>query len=131
MEIKKKEFTYRGMTLDELKALDVREFAKHAPARARRTILRNFQEIEDFITRAKEKQANKKPIKTHTRTLVVVPQLVGMKIGVYNGKEFIFSEIVVEMLGHKLGEFALSRTKVKHGSAGVGATKGSKSQAKH
>tara|TARA_Y100000034_G_C6649259_1_gene284094 strand:+ start:187 stop:582 length:396 start_codon:yes stop_codon:yes gene_type:complete len=131
MEIKKKEFTYRGMTVDELKALDVREFAKHAPSRSRRTILRNFQEIEDFITRAKKKQAKKKPIKTHKRELVVVPQLVGMKIGVYNGREFIFSEIVGEMIGHKLGEFSLSRTKVKHGSAGVGATKGSKAQAKH
>ena len=126
-----KEFTYRGKTLDELKTLDVREFAKLAPSRARRTILRNFQEIEDFIARSKKKQSNKKQIKTHTRTLVVVPQMIGMKVGVYNGREFIFTEIISEMLGYKFGEFSLSRTKVKHGSAGVGATKGSNAKAKH
>ena len=131
MEIKKKEFTYRGMTLEQLKNLDVREFAKLAPARSRRTILRNFQEIEDFLARAKKKQLNKKQIKTHKRDLVVVPQMVGMKIGIYNGKEFIFNEIMVEMLGYKFGEFSLSRAKVKHGSAGVGATKGSNAKAKH
>jgi small subunit ribosomal protein S19 len=131
MEIKKKEFTYRGMTIEQLKTLDVREFAKHAPSRARRTILRNFQELEDFIARAKKKQSNKKQIRTHKRDLVIVPQLVGMKIGVYNGKDFVSNIIEGEMLGHKLGEFAPSRGKVKHGSAGVGATKGSNAQAKH
>ncbi len=131
LEIKKKEFTYRGMNLEQLKALDVREFAKLVPSRERRTILRNFQEIEDFVNRAKKKQEKNKPIKTHKRDLVIVPELVGMKIGIYNGREFSFVEISGEMLGHRLGEFALTRAKVKHGSAGVGATKGSKAQAKH
>lgn len=127
---KKKEFSYRGKTLQELKALDVREFAKHLPARNRRALLRNFQEIEKFINRSKEKLAKEKKIKTHKRDLVIVPGMVGMKIQVYNGNTFVPIEITGEMLGHKLGEFSLTRGKVKHGSAGIGSTKGTKHQAK-
>ena len=56
--------------------------------------------------------------------------MVGMKIQVYNGQKFIAFEVVGEMLSHRLGEFALTRTRVKHGSAGVGSTKGTKSKAK-
>lgn len=130
MEIRKKEFTYKGKTIDELKVLDVREFAKYLKSRQRRTILRQFREIENFITRAKEKIAKKKPIRTHQRNLVIVPQMVGMKIQVHNGKDFISTEIIGEMLGHRFGEFAPTRARVKHGSAGVGSTKGTRSQAK-
>ncbi|MCK4647715.1 ribosomal protein S19 family protein, partial [Candidatus Pacearchaeota archaeon] len=89
-----------------------------------------FREIENFITRAKEKIAKKKPIRTHQRNLVIVPQMVGMKIQVHNGKDFISTEIIGEMLGHRFGEFAPTRARVKHGSAGVGSTKGTRSQAK-
>lgn len=130
MEIKKKEFTYRGKTLEELKNLDVREFAKFLPSRQRRMVLRNFQKVEDFTSRAKEKLSRDKKIKTHIRDLVIVPQMVGMKIQVYNGNSFVPIEITGEMLGHKFGEFAPTRTRVKHSKAGVGATKGSKAKAK-
>ena len=121
---------YRGKTLEELKTLETREFANLATSRARRTILRQFREIEDFISRANSKIAKKKTIRTHLRDLIIVPKMVGMKIHIYNGKEFVPVEIVGEMLGHRFGEFALSRTKTKHGSAGIGATKGSKFKSK-
>ena len=130
MDIRKKEFTYKGKTIKELKALDVREFTKYLKSRQRRTVLRQFQKIEEFINRAKEKIAKKKSIKTHQRTLVVAPEMIGMKIQIYNGRNFIPVEIVEEMLGHRLGEFAPTRARVKHGSAGIGATKGTKAQAK-
>jgi small subunit ribosomal protein S19 len=130
MELRKKEFTYRGKTIKELKGLDVREFTKYLRARQRRTALRQFQEIEKFISRSKEKIAKGKPVKTHQRDLVVVPEMVGMKIQIHNGQKFIPIEIIGEMLGHTLGEFALTRVRVKHGSAGVGATKGSRAKAK-
>jgi small subunit ribosomal protein S19 len=130
MEIRKKEFTYRGKTLEELKALDVREFAKFLSSRKKRTVLRQFQEIENFIKRAKNKEGKNKRIKTHARSLVIVPELVGLKIQVYNGHQFVPIEIIVEMLGHRLGEFALTRSKVAHTKAGVGATKGTKHKSK-
>jgi small subunit ribosomal protein S19 len=129
-ELKKKEFKYKGKSVEELKALDTREFAKHVGSRERRTVLRQFREIEDFVNRANVKLGKNKPIKTHQRDLVVVPKMLGMKIQIYNGKEFVSVEITGEMLGHKFGEFAPTRGKVKHGSAGVGATKGSRALAK-
>lgn len=129
-QTKKRQFNYRGKTIEELKTLDVREFAKLLSSRPRRFVLRNFQQIEDFLNRAKVKIQRKKQIKTHSRDLVVVPQMVGMRIQVHNGKGFINVDIVSEMLGHKLGEFALTRTKTKHTKSGVGATKGSKAKSK-
>ena len=126
----KKQFTYRGKTVDELKALDVREFAKLLPSRQRRTVLRNFQKLEDFLSRAKIKVERKKQIKTHSRDLVIVPQMVGMRIQVHKGNGFSQVDVVGEMLGHKLGEFSFTRNKVTHSKAGVGATKGSKALSK-
>jgi small subunit ribosomal protein S19 len=130
IESTKKQITYRGKTIDELKTLDVREFAKHLKSRERRSVLRQFQVIEDFVNRAKKKQERNKAIKTHERGLTIVPQMVGMKIQIYNGHEFIPIEVTGQMLGHRFGEFSQTRNKVKHGSAGIGSTKGSKSQAK-
>ena len=130
MELKRKEFTYRGKTLDELKALDVREFAKYLKSRQRRTVLRQFQEIEKFVNSANEKLAKDKKLRTHKRDLVIVPGMVGMKIQIYDGHSFIPTEITGDMLGHRFGEFAVTRKKVSHGEAGIGATKGSKAKAK-
>lgn len=129
-EIKKKEFTYRGKTVEELKKIDVREFSKFLKSRSRRSVLRQFQQIEDFINRAKTKINKNKPIKTHQRNLVIVPEMIGMKIGVYDGKAFFPIVITGEMLGHRLGEFAITRGRVKHGKSGIGATKGTKFKSK-
>ena len=130
MELKRKEFTYRGKKLEELKALDVREFAKYLKSGERRAVLRQFQDIEKFVSRLKEKMSKDKKLRTHKRDIIIVPGMVGMKIQIYDGHGFIPIEITGEMLGHRLGEFALTRKKVSHGEAGIGATKGSKAKAK-
>lgn len=125
INLKKKEFTYRGKTMDELRPLDIREFSKLLKSNERRTAIRQYNEIQKFLLKCKQKLQKNKPIKTHLRDLVIIPQMVGLKIGIHNGKEFVPIQIVGEMLGHRLGEFAPTRTKVKHGAAGVGATKSS------
>lgn len=130
MEIQKKQFLYKGKTLEELKKLDVREFAKYLGSRQKRTVLRNFQEIEKFVNRSKVKISKNKTIKTHQRDLVIVPEMIEWKVHIYNGNSFIPVVIVGEMLGHRLGEFAPTRPRIKHGKAGIGSTKGSKTQAK-
>lgn len=130
MEIKKKDFTYRGKTIEELKKLDVREFAKFLESRPRRAALRQFQDIENFVSRCREKESRDKEIRTHKRNLIIVPQMVGMKIQVHNGNKFLPFEITGEMLGHRLGEFSPTRNRVKHGKTGMGATKGSKAKSK-
>ncbi len=129
-ETTKKQFTFRGKTVEQLKELDVREFAKHVKSRTRRAVLRQFQTIENFVSRAKKKVERNKLIKTHRRGMIIVPQMVGMKIQIHNGHEFVPVEITGQMLGHRFGEFSPTRGKVKHGAAGIGSTKGSKSQAK-
>ncbi len=128
--ITKKEFTYRGKTVEELKGLNVREFAKYLKSRQRRTVLRQFQELEKFITKSKERVSKNKPIRTHKRDLIIVPEMIGMKIHIYNGKSFVGAEITQDMLGHRFGEFAPTRGRISHGKAGVGATKGTKFKSK-
>jgi len=126
---KKKVFTYRGKTLAELKEMDTREFARLLRANVRRTVMRQSDEIQKFINRCKNKIEKNKNIRTHFRYLVIVPKMIGFKISIYNGKTFIPVLIENEMIGHRLGEFSVTRNKVKHGSAGVGATRSSASRA--
>jgi len=53
-----------------------------------------------------------------------------MRVDIHNGKNFVAVNITGEMLGHTFGEFALTRSRVKHSKAGIGATKGSKFKSK-
>ena len=118
-----REKLYRGKSLEDLQKLDVREFAKFLKSRERRFIMRNFNVIEEFIKRCEKKIVKRKVIRTHDRSLIIVPSFVGWTIGVHNGNGYVQVKIVEEMLGHRLGEFAMTRKAVKHGAAGVGATK--------
>ena len=127
MEPIKKEFTYRGKTIEELKQMNLREFARLLKANERRTVLRQTDELERFISKAGKKIEKRKPVRTHLRHLIVVPRMIDMNINVYNGKEFVPVKIMAEMLGHRFGEFSVTRLKVKHGAAGIGATRSSAS----
>lgn len=126
--ITKKEFNYRGKSISELKSLDIREFAKLLKSNEKRTALRQYNEIHNFITNCNNKIKNKKQIRSHSRHLIIVPNMTGMRINVYNGKTFVPVDVIEEMLGHRLGEFSQTRTKVKHGAAGIGATRSSASK---
>ena len=127
MELVKKEFTYRGKKIEELKQMNLREFARLLKSNERRTVLRQTDELEIFISKAGKKIEKKKPVRTHLRHLIVVPRMIDMSINVYNGKEFVPVKIMAEMLGHRFGEFSVTRLKVKHGAAGIGATRSSAS----
>jgi small subunit ribosomal protein S19 len=124
---KKKEFKYRGKSIQELKDMNIREFAKLLKSNEKRTLMNNSDEIQKFILRCNKKFAKNKPIKTHKRYLIIVPQMIGLKINIHNGKDYMPIEIVDEMIGHRLGEFSVTRQKVKHGAAGIGATRSSSS----
>jgi len=125
IEQEKKIFILRGRNLEELKKMDIREFAKYITARERRTILRNFATMEKYLQRWKKYDERGKQIKTHNRDIIIVPQMIGLTIHIYNGKEFLQIKITEEMLGHRLGEFSVTRKGVKHGSPGIGATRSS------
>jgi len=120
-------FTYRGKTVDELKQMDLKEFAKLVTSRDRRKLLRRglTNDEKKFLENIRKAPADKF-IKTHLRDMIVLPEMVGRKIGVHDGKQFVAVDIIAEMIGHRLGEFAITTKKVKHSGPGIGATRSSK-----
>lgn len=116
------EFKFRGKTLDELKQMNRSQFAELLDARGRRKINRGLRENEKKILRDLEE---KDRVKTHERDMIVLPEMVGKTIEVYNGQEFTTVEIEEEMLGHYLGEFTKTRKRVEHSAPGLGATRSS------
>ena len=57
-----------------------------------------------------QQTGDKKPIKTWSRRSVIIPQMIGMTIAVHNGRQHVPVFVSDEMVGHKLGEFAPTRT---------------------
>ena len=123
-----KEFSYKGKTLDELQKMDLREFMELLPARQRRSLKRGLTDQQKILLK-KIKKAKigdyKKQIKTHLRNMIILPEMVGLIIKVYTGKDFLPVEITANMIGHYLGEFVQTRYRVKHSAPGIGATKSS------
>jgi len=124
MPRRREEFTYRGYKIDELKAMGISELIPLMPARARRKFNRGLNRGEETLL-AKIRGGDDK-VRTHLREMIVMPEMIGKSIEIYNGKEFVKVEFQPESVFHYLGEFALTRKKVTHGSAGIGATRGSK-----
>jgi small subunit ribosomal protein S19 len=122
---RKKEFTYRGYTIEELRAMSLEELAPLLTARARRCIRRGPSDDSRKFWEAVRK-GERDVVETHCRDIVVLPELVGKKVGIHKGNEFKIVEILPEMIGHYLGEFALTRKFMKHAGPGVGATRSSK-----
>lgn len=60
------------------------------------------------------KTNSKKPIKTWSRPSMILPEMVGLTIAVHNGKDHVPIFITDQMVGHKLGEFALTRNYKGH-----------------
>ena len=118
----KKEFSFKGKSVEELKGLTIEEFAKICPSRAKRSLLRGF---DKQLLKKMEKTDGKKPIRTHKRDTIVIPQMIGFTFAVHKGNSFEIIEIKPGMLGHYLGEFALTRKRLMHGKAGIGATRSS------
>lgn len=121
-----KEFLYKGKTVEELKKMSLVELSKILPAKERRKLKRGLTETEKKFL-LKIKKSDKKPAKTHCRDMMVLPEMFGKLIQVYNGKTFVPLQITEDMIGHCLGEFVLTRQKVKHSAPGIGATKSSAS----
>lgn len=67
------------------------------------------EHLMKHIERAKA-GSDKRVIKTWSRRSMIVPEMVGFTIAVHNGKQFVPILIVEELVGHKLGEFAPTRT---------------------
>jgi len=126
-----KEFTYRGYTLNQLQGLSMDEFIGILPSRQRRSLHRGLSPdhriLLEKIREAKEamRKGASETVKTHLRDMIILPEMVGVTISVHNGKEFVQVEIKPEMIGHYLGEFAITNKPVRHGTPGIGASRSS------
>ena len=132
-------YSYRGYTPDQLYELNQDQLVELFRARQRRRFARSinvsYSEIKHKYSRLynKCKKAKKNtppgekpvPAKTRLRDTIIMPEMVGSFVGVYNGKTYNNVEIKFDMIGRYLGEFSLTYKITKHGKAGVGATKGS------
>ena len=126
IEVRKKEFHYRGLTLEELQKLSLDELLPLLPSRTRRTLKRGLTKRQYKLMQDMKDAQKGDIIKTHCRDMVILPDFLGHRIDVHNGKEFQRVDIQPQMIGHNLGEFAMTRKRVKHTGPGVGATRGSK-----
>ena len=137
VDLKKKrtfrKFTYHGVDLDQLLDMNNEGLMELFTCRIRRKFSRGLKRkpmalIKKLRKKKKECPANEKPdiVKTHLRNMVVVPEMTGSIVGVYNGKVFTQVEVKPEMMGHYLGEFSISYKPVKNGRPGIGATHSSR-----
>ncbi|KAH3902900.1 probable 40S ribosomal protein S15 [Saccharomycodes ludwigii] len=121
-----KTYSYKGVDLEQMLTMPTEEFVKLAPARVRRRFARGMSSKPAGLLkklRAAKLAAveNEKPdvVRTHLRNMIIVPEMIGSVVGVYNGKSFNQVEIKPEMVGHYLGEFSITYTPVRHGRAGA------------
>ena len=126
-------FTYRGLELEQLLELKNEQISEMVHARARRKFSRGLKRkpmalMKKLRAAKKEMKVGEKPqaVKTHLRDMIVMPEMVGSVVAVYNGKQFNAVEIKGEMIGHYLAEFSLSYKPVRHGRPGIGATHSSR-----
>jgi len=126
-----KKFTLAGKAIEELQNMELKELSLLLPARQRRSLNNGLTEQQKILLkkiRKAKKGEYKKQIKTHCRDMIILPEMIGMKIYVYNGKQFILVDLQEDMIGHYLGEFSLTRKRIEHSAPGVGATRSSAAQ---
>ncbi|XP_051007542.1 40S ribosomal protein S15-like [Acomys russatus] len=114
-------FTYLGTNLDQL--LDM-SYAADAVAQfcQRRRLNRGlWKKLHSLLKRLRKAKKEAPPmeklevVKIHLRDMIILLEMVGSMVGVYNSKTFNQVEIKPEMIGHYLGEFSITYKPVKHG----------------
>lgn len=107
------EVLFRGKSISDLKSMEKEEYIQFLPSSQRRKLLRGFTEQEEKLL--KKIRNNERNIKTHCRDMVIIPELLDVKLSVYNGKEFVQVHPSIETFGMRLGELAPTRKiGVKH-----------------
>jgi small subunit ribosomal protein S15e len=128
-----RKFQYRGVDLDQLLDMSSDELVGLFGARARRKFQRGLKRkplalIKKLRKAKKECEDHEKPepVRTHLRNMIIVPEMIGSVVGVYNGKTFNQVEIRPEMVSHYLAEFSISYKPVRHGRPGIGSSTSSR-----
>ena len=128
-----KEFSLRGKSFEELKGMTIDEFSRLLPSRQRRSLKRGLTEPQKKLLEKMRKKPEKFH-KTHMRNMIILPEMVGKKFGVYKGgaaegdksSKWVTLDVMPKMVGFRLGDFAISVKRVQHSAPGIGASKSTK-----
>jgi len=109
------------------------EFIKLLPSRQRRSLLKGLtndqRTLLEHIRQSRRESGNGggkvQPVRTHARDMIIIPEMLGLTLHLHSGKEFVAIDVKPEMIGHFLGEFAITNQKVVHGTPGIGASRSS------
>jgi len=120
-----KEFTYHGLSKEELANIPNEKLFKLFTARVRRSLTRGINDDKRKLIEEMKDKNQKNPIKTHLRDVIILPYMVGVTVHIFSGKEFVPITITLQMVGHYLGEYVITNKRVNHGAPGVGASRSS------
>jgi small subunit ribosomal protein S19 len=127
-----REFKFKGYSLEQLQSLSIENLLPLLNSRQRRSLdkrVSSYMTDEKRKLREKLKLARdgklKGKLSTHARDMIILPDMVGLTIYVHNGKDFVQVNMKPEMIGHYLGEYAITNKRVQHGTPGVGASRSS------
>ncbi len=123
-----KKFTFKGLELEQVLDLSNEELLNFVNARARRRMKRGIgRKPNALVKKLRKAKADTKPlerpepVKTHLRNMIIVPDMIGSQVAVYNGKVFNIVLITADMVGMYLGEFSITYRPVRHGRPGINA----------
>ncbi len=122
---------FRGYEEEQMRDMSVENFLPLLTSRERRTMKRinqnpAYKKLVDKVRKLKKAGKLSKPIKTTVREAVILPEWLGLRFAIHNGKEYKQVQITLNALGKRLGELSHSTGRVLHSGPGVGATRGSK-----
>jgi len=127
-----REFKFKGYTPEQLQSMSIENLLPLLNSRQRRSLdkrVSTYMNDDKRKLREKLKLARdgklKGQLRTHARDMIILPDMVGLTLHVHNGKEFFQVNIRHEMIGHYLGEYAITNKRVQHGTPGVGASRSS------
>jgi small subunit ribosomal protein S19 len=127
-----REFKFKGYAQEQLQTLSIEALLPLLNARQRRSLdkrVAHYMNDEKRKFREEIKLARegnlKGQLRTHIRDMIILPDMVGLSVNVHNGKDFSNITIKKEMIGHYLGEYAITNKRVQHGAPGVGSSRSS------
>lgn len=127
-----REFKFKGYAQEQLQTLSIEALLPLLNARQRRSLDKRVahymndekRKFREEIKLAREGKL-KGQLRTHIRDMIILPDMVGLSVNVHNGKDFSNITIKKEMIGHYLGEYAITNKRVQHGAPGVGSSRSS------
>lgn len=126
------EFKFKGYSGEQIQKLSIETLMPLLNSRQRQSLdkrLSTYMNDEKRKFREDLKLARdgklKGQLKTHLRDMIILPDMIGLTVLVHNGKEFVSYVIKPEMVGHYLGEYAITNKRVQHGAPGVGSSRSS------